>query len=344
MGPDGMLRFAVVTPIFNDVEAFRTLCIELNEVADQSRVRLSVVGIDDGSWEPVGLAAGVAVPSLESIEVFRLVCNLGHQRAIAVGLAELARRVDYDAAIVMDCDGEDRPSDIVRLIAAHRANPGVVIAAQRTKRSEGLRFRLFYALYRALFTALTGRGIDFGNFLLIPQPMVARLAHMPEIWNHVAAAILRSRVPVVRLPTERGRRYAGSSSMNLVSLLAHGLSAIAVFGDLVFVRLLVLASAISGLALILGIGAVAVRVATDLAIPGWASNVVGISAIILFQAVTLSVFASLTFLGSRSAIVFIPARNAGDYVAERTILAERCSPHPKSSNTSVQSSSCLPRL
>ena len=29
MAPDGMLHFALVTPIFNDVEAFRTLCIEL---------------------------------------------------------------------------------------------------------------------------------------------------------------------------------------------------------------------------------------------------------------------------------------------------------------------------
>jgi hypothetical protein len=145
--------------------------------------------------------------------------------------------------------------------------------------------RVFYALFKRLFILLTGRRIDFGNFLLIPWPMVTRLAHMPETWNHLAAAVLRSRLRVVSVPTERGRRCAGSSSMGLVSLLAHGLSAIAVFSDIVFVRLLVLASTVSALALTLGTGAAAVRIATDLAIPGWASNVVGISAM-LFQAVT----------------------------------------------------------
>ena len=188
-----------------------------------------------------------------------------------------------------------------------------------------------------LFTLLTGRRIDFGNFLLIPRPMVTRLAHMPEIWNHLAASVLRSRSRVVGVPTERGRRYAGNSSMNLVSLLAHGLSAIAVFSDIVFVRLLTLASFVSALALALGTGAVVVRIATDLAIPGWASNVVGISAIVLFQAVTLSVVASLTMLASRSGAVFIPFLHAGEYVAERITLAGKCPSHRETSNISALS-------
>jgi hypothetical protein len=167
--------------------------------------------------------------------------------------------------------------------------------------------------------------------------MVTRLAHMPEIWNHLAAAVLRSRLRVVSVPTERGRRYAGNSSMGLVSLLAHGLSAIAVFSDIVFVRLLVLASTVSALALALGTGAAAVRIATDLAIPGWASNVVGISAIMLFQAVTLSVVASLTMLASRSGAVFIPALHAGEYVAERIALSGKWPPHQETSNISALS-------
>jgi len=69
--------------------------------------------------------------------------------------------------------------------------------------------------------------------------------------------------------------------MGLVSLLAHALSVLAVFSDIVFVRLSILASTVSALALALGTGAAAVRIATGLAIPGWSSNVVGISAIIL---------------------------------------------------------------
>jgi hypothetical protein len=207
--------------------------------------------------------------------------------------------------------------------------------ARRAKRSEGWRFKVFYALYKRLFTLMTGRKIDFGNFLLIPSSLVARLVHMPEAWIHLAASVLRSRVPIVSVPTTRGQRYAGTSQMNVMGLLAHGLSAIAVFSDVVFVRLLTLVSAVSVLAFLVAASAVIVRLTTDLAIPGWATNVVSASAIILFQAISLSIVASLTMLGGRSGAVFIPARHAGEYVAERLILVETCPPNPKTSNISA---------
>jgi hypothetical protein len=67
--------------------------------------------------------------NLEGVEILRLICNLGHQRAIAVGLGEVAQRHAYDAVIVMGCDGEDRPCDVVRMINAHREDRTAIIAA-----------------------------------------------------------------------------------------------------------------------------------------------------------------------------------------------------------------------
>ena len=46
-----------------------------------------------------------------AIEVVTLACNLGHQRAIAVGLVEVYCRKRFDAVLVMDSDGEDAPAD-----------------------------------------------------------------------------------------------------------------------------------------------------------------------------------------------------------------------------------------
>jgi polyisoprenyl-phosphate glycosyltransferase len=317
------LSVTIITPIYNDFAAFTALCRDLGITAPACGIRLSVLAVDDGS---VISAMPDHVPSgIERIEVLRLMCNLGHQRAIAVGLAEAAQRRDYDVVVVMDCDGEDRPSDLVSLLDAHRRSPSAIIAARRARRSEGVRFRLFYGLYKSIFAIGTGRTIDFGNFMVVPAAEVKRLAHMPEVWNHLAAAVLRSPVRIERVACNRGTRYAGRSSMNLVTLLAHGLSAVAVFSDLVFVRLLVLASTICGLAFFVAAAAIAIRATTDLAIPGWASNVVGISAIMLFQALTLSVVACLTMLASRSAAVFIPAIHARQYVAEQITLMKTCS-------------------
>jgi hypothetical protein len=84
---------------------------------------------------------------------------------------------------VTDCDGEDRPCDLVRLINAHREDRTAIIAAQRAKRSEGLPLRVLCTLFKRLFLLLTGRRIDFGNFLLIPWPIVTRLRRSGTIWQ-----------------------------------------------------------------------------------------------------------------------------------------------------------------
>ena len=329
------LDIAIVTPVYNDFTAFAALVRDIGTAVRSAGIRLSILAIDDGSLEtpriPTSLPKGV-----DHMEIRCLASNLGHQRAIAVGLASVASLARHHAVVVMDCDGEDRPADLLRLLAAHRCDPSAAVVASRARRTEGLRFRLFYAIYKGIFAAATGRRIDFGNFMVIPASIAVRLAHMPETWNHLAAAVLRSSVRIVRVPCDRGTRYAGRSSMNLVSLLTHGLSAISVFSDLVFVRLLALASIVSVGALVAAAGAIAIRTATDLAIPGWASSVVGISAIMLFQALTLSVVATLTMLGTRSAASFVPALHAQQYVAERILVGEQC-PRREPGNISAPS-------
>jgi hypothetical protein len=94
------------------------------------------------------------------------------------------------------------------------------------------------------------------------------------------------------------------------------MSAISVYGDRVFVRLIVFASALAAAAVAGLSTVVAVRLLTNLAIPGWATMVAGFLALILVQA--LMFMASLTFLGlsSRQQAPFVPARDYGLYVDE----------------------------
>ncbi len=209
------------------------------------------------------------------------------------------------------------------LIAVHQACPAQVVVARRSKRSEGLQFRAFYALYKGLFRIFTGKRINFGNFILVPRPFLTRLVNMPETWSHVAASVLRSRLPLRFVECARGTRYAGTSSMNLVSLLIHGLSAVAVFSDVVFARMLVASAAITLLAVVMALTAIVIRLATDLAIPGWATNVVGISMVILSEALLFSMMASLMMLRNRSAVAFVPSANAQIFVDEHLTLFER---------------------
>src|SRR5580704_6573614 len=312
-------RIAVVTPVLDDWSCFASLVGEISAQFTGPAIEFHIYAVDDGSvagFDP----ANLSLPRdscIAGIEILRLALNLGHQRAIAVCLCELSRRDDIDAVLVMDSDGEDRPGDIAALLKASRIAPANIVLAQRAKRCESLGFRLWYRLYKLVFHGLTGHDISFGNYSLLPMAAVRRLVHMPELWNNLAASILRSRMRCTPVATTRGRRYDGRSRMSLVSLIVHGLSAMSVHIDTIFVRVL-LTSGVIAAASIVGILAIAiVRFASNLAIPGWATTVVGDLMIILLQTIVMVVAACLMMLAGRSSRPIIPIADAGQFVAER---------------------------
>ncbi len=303
-----MTRLFILTPVYNDWASFAQLLVALDKAAPATHMH--VLAVNDGAAPPPDV-----FPPLDhifSVEVLHLVRNLGHQRAIAVGLVYLFRNDDFDAVVVMDADGEDRPEDVAALLAAMTANQ--IVVAQRAQRSEGVTFRAFYVVYRLLFWLLTGQVIDFGNFCAIPRGALARLAYDANLWNNLAATIARSRLPFARLPTRRGTRYAGQSTMNIESLIIHGLSAISVFGEVVFVRVLLFSLGVAALAFLGLIAVVLIRLFTDLAIPGWATSATGLLIIIIFQTVLLSAGATFVLLAGRSQIALVPAHDILKFV------------------------------
>lgn len=313
----------VVTPVFNDWAALTVLVRKLDEVAASLPFPVTLIAVNDGSSIPSEALWESPPRHLAGVELISLSCNLGHQRAIAVGLSEVVRGGMFSTVLVMDSDGEDAPSDITRLLEVSESQPSSIIVASRAKRSEGLFFRAFYRAYKLAFRWLTGKEIDFGNFCLLPAEAARRLAYTPDSWNHLAAAIVKSRLPIARVPTARSPRFAGQSSMDLVSLVVHGFSAISVFSDAVLTRLFLFFGLMGFAALGSGLAAAIVRLFTDLAIPGWATNVFGLSALLFAQALTVLVVLIFSNLGNRSAIPFIPGLQSAVFVGQKTTLWAR---------------------
>jgi glycosyltransferase involved in cell wall biosynthesis len=321
-----MNSLCVVIPVYNDWTSFGMLLDKLNDVAKTLPVSLLVLGVDDGSTEPEpawDLAPGMEPRwnALQSVQILVLAANLGHQRAIAVGLCVEAEEHKLDAVLVMDGDGEDPPEAIETLLRAAANRKEFCIVAQRQRRTEDLTFRLSYVMYKAVFRIVTGKKISFGNFSLISRNYVRRLVMLPDLWNNLAAAVLRSKLPVQLVPIARGNRYAGASKMNYVSLVVHGMSGISVYAETIYVRLLLLTMALVGLT-VCGIPILLVlRVFFPLhATPGWATTV-SFGMIIIFLQVFLTAITSvLTLLHSRVQRLILPFTDYKPYVASKHIL------------------------
>lgn len=309
-------QLAIVIPVFNDWASLPYLLRSIDSLSDIGSTKISIIVVDDCSSDYGTPFLDYLEPTkIQSICLIRLACNLGHQRAIAVGLSYASKLDRIDGVVVMDSDGEDRAEDIVTLLSESTKAPNAIVCAQRTKRSESVKFKIFYTVYKTSFRLLTGTNIDFGNFCYIPRSALFSLVLNPGAWNHLAAAISRSRIPLRRAPTKRGSRFFGSSKMNFVSLVLHGLSAISVYGDVVIARLIITLAALLFLSAI-GIFIVfLLRFATEMTIPGWASNTAGTFAIIFLQSFFLSIVSIFLLLHARSSKSIIPQEDALKYIS-----------------------------
>lgn len=297
----------LLCPLYNDEDSFHLFAARVKEVAGALPGRqLSILVVNDGSG-PLNLQSELP------LSILHLYRNIGHQKALAIGMAYAAANLPFDALLVMDGDGEDRPEDIPRMLEAG-SQQGRLVVASRTERKEGRRFRLFYRLYKAFFYLLTGKKISFGNFMYIPKAEVQRLVHLPEIWNHLAGAVIKSKTPYAKLATPRGSRYAGRSKMNFTALLLHGLGAIGVFIDVIASRLLLFSLGMIGLSLVAIAAIVGIKLFTSAAVPGWATSTISSMLIILLQSCLLSLFTIFLYLSSQGQRKFIPALHYADYV------------------------------
>jgi small-conductance mechanosensitive channel len=164
------------------------------------------------------------------------------------------------------------------------------------------------------------RELRFGNFSVLPWSYVDTLVLYPELWNHYAATVLKSRLPHERVRCDRAKRKRGTSHMDFVSLVIHGVSALLANQELVGTRLLVMLMMLTAI-LTAVIGVVAgVRLFTDLGIPGWATSTVGLVAILVGQALIAAFLLMFSTMMQRNQLGFLPVRDYAYFAGPESVL------------------------
>lgn len=312
-------RLVILIPVFNDWSAVTKLLALLDEEMGKSRYsNVNVLLLDDGSTLPVpGETLAFLPQNLTAVQVLALRRNLGHQRAIAIGLTYVCEKISCRAVIVMDGDGEDAPGDVPKLLARFEEMGGAkAIFAERARRTEKLSFRVFYRLYKGAHRLLTGAGVRVGNFSVVPYKLLTRLVVVSDIWNHYAAAVIKARLPHDMVPLARGYRLAGESRMNFVSLVIHGLSAMSVYGDRIGVRLLTATGLAMGVMLFALLSLLAIKFIAGVAVSKWIAYSIVVVLIVLAQMLAIALVFVFIVLAGRDSTSFLPLRDYHYYIDE----------------------------
>jgi len=230
-----MKKFTILIPVFNDWKSVLKLLEKIDLEIMHWNAEISVLVINDASTEEA-LNMNFNFKKIKSICIIDMKKNQGHARCNATGLKYLIEKESFDYVILMDADGEDRPEELSSLFNKSIENPSSTITANRIKRSEGPFFKLLYECHKILTYIFTGELIKFGNYSCLPRSHVMNLLKEPSIWSSFSGAVVKVISNRMSVSSIRGQRYFLPSKMNLLNLIIHSFSIIAVFRKTVIIR------------------------------------------------------------------------------------------------------------
>ena len=230
-----MKKIKILIPIYNDWQSVFKLIENIDLQIINLNSEVSVLVINDGSTVSKP-AIDLNLSNLKSVQVINMKENRGHARCNAAALKYINDKENFDYAIPMDGDGEDRPEELKLLIDKADEYPDKVITANRIKRSEGFFFKFCYFVHKYLTFIFTGKSIKFGNYTCLPRSVVSQMIEEPATWSSFSGSLSKVSKEQKSISSIRGSRYFGPSKMSFFNLLIHSLSIIAVFKITVLVR------------------------------------------------------------------------------------------------------------
>jgi dolichol-phosphate mannosyltransferase len=301
---------SVVLPVYNEEAVLAALYRRVREAVESTGARGEIIFVDDGSRDRGGELLDGLAEVHPHVRVIHLSRNFGHQAAVQAGLAHATG----DVVLLMDSDLQDSPETLPRMLLQWQAGYDVVYAI-RSRRQEWFWKRfLFATFHRALaLVANTPIPLDAGNFCLMDARVVREILRLGERDRYLPG--LRSWVGFRQIGIEvrRDARYDGRPRVSLRGLFR--LAKTAIFSFSTFPLFVFSLIGYLALAVFVGLSGYSLycRLFTDLAVPGWTSNVLVGS---FFGAVNAL---GISMLGAYVARIYDQVRGRPIYLVERTL-------------------------
>ena len=220
------VHISVVTPVYGCAESLPELYDRLVRTLEKISDRFEIIMVNDASpdnaWEVIKELARQD----RRVKGINLSRNFGQHRAITAGL-DFARG---EWVVVMDCDLQDQPEEILKLYAEAQKGHDVVVG-RRVVRQDGFFKKTSSALFYRLYNYLTDSDVDkaIGNFGIYSSKVIQSIRRLKEQNRSFGLFVLwagfdRTEIEINHAPRKTGKSsYSFSKLVNLAidSIVAH---------------------------------------------------------------------------------------------------------------------------
>lgn len=209
-------KISFVSPVYMAESIIEKLVLEIQKVMGIIKVPYEIILVDDrspdNSWEVMQRL------SLKFIEVksIRLSKNFGQHPAIMAGLTY----VNGDWVVVMDCDLQDQPKEVLKLYSKALEGYDAVLA-KRTQRMDSYFKKMASNYFSKLYRYLTNSKFDnsVANFGMYNRKSINAILSMKDYIKSFPLFIDWIGFNTVSIDVEHAQRDVGKSSYTYAKLL-----------------------------------------------------------------------------------------------------------------------------
>jgi len=305
-----MPNLSVVTPVYGCRSSLHTLYRRLSETLPKLSESYEILFVNDASpdnaWETIKELAAED----SHVRGINLSRNFGQHKAIAAGLDH----AQGDWVVVMDCDLQDQPEEIIKLY--NKAQEGYdVVFGERAGRKDSMKKRLSSKLFMIIYDYLADAKTDpsIGNFSIISKKVVENYRKMTEQHRPYSFFVIWLGFKRTRIEVAHAKREEGRSSYNFRKLVNLAIDNIVSQSNKPLKMSIKFGFALSFLSALYALYLVIKYFATDAIVPGWTSVMVSI----YFIAGLL--FANLGFIGLYIGKIFDETKERPTYIIDEII-------------------------
>ncbi|WP_105900828.1 glycosyltransferase family 2 protein [Vibrio gangliei] len=305
-----MKTVSIVVPCFNESEVIDATVAELLSVTQNIEGYVfELIFVNDGSADDTEAKLLAHSRQHDNIRTLSFSRNFGHQQAVSAGL-EISTG---DAVVLIDADLQDPPKLIADMIDKWQQGFDVVYATRLSREGESAFKRWSAKLFYRLLDGLSEVPIplDTGDFRLMDRQVVDHLNAMPEKARFIRGMVSWIGFNQTSISYERAARFAGESKYPLTKMIKFGIDGILSFSVKPLKLSIMLGFVCSGIALLMLLYSVYVRLMTDHWVSGWTSILVSI----LFMGGVQLI--SIGILGEYVARIYNESKNRPAYIIKK---------------------------
>ena len=262
---------SVVIPVFRAERILVSLCERLDAALRKIGRPFEIILVDDRSPDQSWDIITAMVARFPQIRAIRLSRNFGQHYAITAGLDVAAG----EWVVVMDCDLQDQPEEIAKLLEAAECGYDIVLA-RRVQRSDAFHKRLLSRCFYRAFNLLSGYRIDptVGSFRMMRRTVVEAYRNMRESARLFGGMIEWLGFETTSVDVEHAGRFEGRTSYSLRALMRLAVDGMVAFSNRPLYLSIGIGVAISLAATVFGCSLVLnYLLHPRVGVPGWLSTI-----------------------------------------------------------------------